>query len=123
MLAKLGHKNFSLLGKMMTLHSARHRVMSENIANVNTPYYNRKEFNFGRSLNHAMSQGTATAYQGVNGRIDRPNNTPVRNNGNNVDIDMEIVAMKENSMLYQIYTELYAQKVGMVKRAIRGGRG
>jgi flagellar basal-body rod protein FlgB len=121
MLSKLGHKNFSLLGKMLDLTSARHRVIAQNVANVNTPNYRRREFSFASSLNDALQKGHSAAYKGVRGEISRPNTTAVRNNGNNVDIDMETVSLQENSTLYQVYSEFYHQRLGMMKTAIKGG--
>lgn len=122
MLSKLGNKNFTLLGKMLSLSSARQRVIAQNVANVNTPNYRRREFRFESALAQAMSNGRAEDYSAVQGWVDRPNNTPVRNNGNNVDIDLEMMNMHENSTSYQIYTELYSRKSNMVKSAIRGVR-
>lgn len=122
MLHKLGNKNFTLLGKMLSLTSARHRVIAQNVANVNTPNYRRREFRFDSALSQAMARGTAAEYQGIQGWVDRPNNTPVRNNGNNVDIDLEMLNLNENAMSYDIYAQLYSRKSNMVKSAVRGAR-
>jgi flagellar basal-body rod protein FlgB len=118
MLNKLGHKNFTLLARMMDLLSAKQRVHAQNIANVNTPNYRRRELRFDRALQQAMDKGTAEAYSTMQGWVDRPRNTPVRNNGNNVDIDLEMVAMGENSNLYEVYTDIYNRKSAMLKTAI-----
>lgn len=120
MLSKVGHKNFTLIGKMMSMHSARNRVIAQNVANANTPNYRRRTFNFESALHNAMEGGTAQDYKGIRGWVDRPNNTPVRNNGNNVDIDMEMMALNENAATYQIYTQLYNKKSQNIKNAIRG---
>ena len=119
---KLGNKNFSLLGKMLGLHSMRHKVISQNVANVNTPNYRRREFRFDSALRKAMEDGSSQAYNSVQGWVNRPNNTPVRNNGNNVDIDQEMFALGENASFYEIYSQLYQKKSQMVKAAIRGVR-
>lgn len=120
MLHKLGHKNFSLLGKMLDLHSAKHRVLAQNVANVNTPNYRRRSFEFASELRQAMSRGSAGDYASVQGWVERPNTTAVRNNGNNVDIDKEMSALGGNATTYQIYTDLYARKSRAVKAAIKG---
>lgn len=122
MMSKLGNKNFDLIAKMMSLHSSRHQVISQNVANVNTPNYRRREYNFDTALGQAMRDGSAQAYRDVKGWINRPNTTPVRNNGNNVDIDQEMLALEENNLSYQIYTQLYKKKSQMVKEAIQGVR-
>ncbi|SCA63067.1 Flagellar basal body rod protein FlgB [Chlamydiales bacterium SCGC AG-110-M15] len=121
MLSKLGHKNFTLLSKLLDLHSSRHRVHAQNIANVNTPNYRRREFKFNKALRNAMEGGTAAHYKSMQGWVDRPNNTPIRNNGNNVDIDMEMVSMQENSASYEIYSQLYTKRSQAVRSAIKGG--
>ena len=122
MLARLGNKNVALLQKMLGLHAARHRVMAQNIANINTPNYRRREFRFDTALQQALSAGHADDYRAVKGWVARPNTTPVRNNGNNVDIDMEMVALKENATTYEIFGSLYTRKAQMMRSAIRGGR-
>lgn len=122
MLDKLGNKNFTLLARMMDLHSANHRVIAQNVANVNTPNYRRRVFRFEEALQEAMNRGSARDYQGVKGWVERPNTTTVRNNGNNVDIDMEMMTLNENANLYNIYSSIYRQKAQVLKSAIRGGR-
>lgn len=122
MLTKLGNKNFTLLGKMLDLTAARHRVISQNVANVNTPNYRRRVFKFEKALRNAMEGGTAEDYMEVKGWVDRPRNTPVRNNGNNVDIDREMFMLGENSAEYNVYSQLYNRKAQMLKSAIRGVR-
>ncbi len=122
MLNKIGNKNFTLLSKMLDMMSAQQRVVSQNVANVDTPNYRRREFKFDQALRQAMDKGTAKAYSEMRGWVARPKTTPVRNNGNNVDIDMEMQTLNFTSQSYQVYSELYNKKSQMVKQAIRGAR-
>jgi flagellar basal-body rod protein FlgB len=122
MLAKLGNKNRVLLAKMLGLHSGRHRTIAQNVANVNTPNYRRREFRFDTALNQALAAGNPADYRGIKGWVAKPNTTPVRNNGNNVDIDQEMVALNGNAAFYDIYSSLYTRKAQAVKSAIKGGR-
>ena len=119
---KLGNKNFTLLSRMLDLESARQRVISQNIANVDTPNYRRRTLDFYTSLRQAMDKGNAEAYSNIQGYVKRPNTTAVRNNGNNVDIDMEMRDLNTNALAYEVYTSLYNKKSTMIKTAIRGGR-
>lgn len=121
MFTQMGHKNFSLLSKLLDLHATSHKVHSQNIANINTPNYRRREFKFEKALRNAMEGGTAAHYHGVRGFVDRPDNTPVRNNGNNVDIDMEMLSLQENASFYEIYTQIYQKRASLVKAAIKLG--
>lgn len=121
-MSKLGNKNFALLGKMLDLTASKHRVISGNISNVNTPNYQRRDYNFKESLRYAMDTGSVKGYREVEGWVGRPKTTAVRNNGNNVDIDLEMLNMRENSSYYNMMTEFYNKKSNMVKKAIQGGR-
>jgi flagellar basal-body rod protein FlgB len=121
-LGKLGNKNMDLLGKMLSLHGARHRVLAQNIANVNTPNYRRREFRFDTALSQALQNGAAEDYRQIKGYVARPNTTPVRNNGNNVAIDEEMLDMGRNSLSYDVYGQLYTRKAQALKSAIKGGR-
>jgi flagellar basal-body rod protein FlgB len=120
-LSKLGNKNFTLVTKLLDLQAKSQKVIAQNIANVNTPNYKRREFRFEKALHQALGTGEASSYRDVTGWVARPNNTAVRNNGNNVDVEAEMMSMKETEMLYEIYTQVYNKKSTLVKKAINGG--
>ncbi len=67
-----------------------------------------------------MEGGTAADYRGIKGWVDKPNNTLIRNNGNNVDIDMEMVSMRETASMYETLTQIYSKRADGIKSAIRG---
>ena len=119
-MSKLGNKNFALMGKMLDLTAEKQRVIAGNISNVNTPNYQRQNFNFQDSLRYAMESGSIKDYRKVEGWMHQPKTTAVRNNGNNVDIDLEMLNMRENSSYYEIITSFYKKQSGLVKQAIRG---
>lgn len=119
MISKLGDKNFTILAKMLDMAASRQKVISANIANINTPNYKRQEFNFQASLREALREGTAEAFDKVDGYIDKPNNTLVRNNGNNVDADLEMTHMHENSMAYDVYAQIYNRANSLTMAAIK----
>ena len=122
MLSKIGHKNFTLLAQLMRMHHRKHKVIASNIANANTPYYRRRDFKFDTSLRNAMEGGTSADYRAIGGTVVKPKNTPIRNNGNDVDIDKEMLALSGNATLYDIYSHLYQKNSTLVKQAIRGGK-
>lgn len=106
----------------MSLSKEAHKTHSQNIANANTPFYRRKQFKFQGALLNAMREGSAEAYSAVEGCLERPNNTSIRNNGNNVDIDMEIVDMSDNKMFYDSLVDIYSNRSKGIAHAIKGGR-
>ena len=97
-------------------------MITENIAHANTPGYKRKVYQFQDQLQKAMRKGTAEAYQNIGGRLVSPRNTLVRHNGNNVDIEKEVLDLGENRKLHRLYSEMYNRKSELLSIAIRGGR-
>src|SRR5664280_2024948 len=96
----------NLLEKALAGSSLRHKAISNNIANINTPGYKRMEVSFEDEL--AAAADSAEASQGLtrthpqhmlpgiagvdSARIRTIDNTSMRTDGNNVDIDAEMAA-------------------------------
>jgi len=92
--------------------SARHAAIADNIANVNTPGYKRKEVPFEDALARALqdhgslcSPGSARPFSPC---VTRDTDSAARADGNNVDIEAEMVRLAETSLRY----ETLAQYVG-----------
>ncbi len=89
----------------------RNEVLSNNIANVNTPNYKRQDVAFERELERALGNSRYTSMDSkVSGlkmsRLKaRPytdySNFSYRMDGNNVDIDTENVTLAANQIKYQ----------------------
>lgn len=107
------------LARLMDASDLRHRVISHNLANVNTPGYHRMDVDFEQALaqhmreanpGSEMPQPTVFEEQGLQARTD----------GNNVDIDREIGELNRNAMLFQTYSQLLAVQLDQMRRATRG---
>jgi len=91
--------NSNLLEKALDVSSLRHQIISNNIANVNTPEYQRKEVKFEKMLEGALDAGAdvnnvkprvKTDLSEAFGRID----------GNNVNLDKEMSDLATNTIKY-----------------------
>ena len=89
----------------------RNEVLSNNIANVNTPNYKRQDVAFERELERALGN---SKYKTMDSKVSdlklkrlkaRPytdySNFSYRMDGNNVDIDTENVTLAANQIKYQ----------------------
>ncbi len=89
----------------------RNEVLSNNIANVNTPNYKRQDVAFERELERALGN---SKYKSMDAKVGdlklkrlkaRPytdySNFSYRMDGNNVDIDTENVTLAANQLKYQ----------------------
>lgn len=111
--------------------AARQNVISQNIANVDTPFYKAKEVIFKHELEKAISiQAKKTHSKHIDFKyhansdylIRAKNNTVMNNNGNNVDIDKEMALLAENQILYNALIERLNGKFNAIKTVARGGK-
>ncbi len=101
----------------------RHGVLGENLANVNTPGYKRRDVEFNIELESQLRKPgsrLAELRQERENRLGR--NTSLRLDGNNVDMEREVAALAETELRYQALTDLTADYFRGLKNAIREGR-
>jgi len=93
-----------LMGLALDATWKRNQVINENIANVDTPGYKRKEVSFETYLEKAMKTTDSkdvSELSRVQSRIYTENHRlSYRKDGNNVDIDTEMVYLAENQVKY-----------------------
>ena len=82
----------------------RHKVYSANIANVDTPGYKKYRISFEEKLQDALKNNNDLLE--VQPEIFRITQTSFRNDGNNVNLDEEIVLMNQNTLKYQALSQL-----------------
>jgi flagellar basal-body rod protein FlgB len=106
-----------LLSQVMDATSLRHRVIAQNIANVNTPGYRRLEVKFEDDLARAL----ATPEGGV---PVKPQvviaDGPERVDGNTVDIDQEIGDLTKNALLFQAAAQIATSRMATLRAAVSG---
>src|SRR5690554_6347213 len=104
-----------LLQKALDASWLRHKVISNNIANVETPNYKAYRVEFEDLLRDAVKARSLTptttdpkhfsnegnGLEGVNPRIVRDRSTSTRMDGNNVDIDVQAANLANNTIMYQ----------------------
>ena len=119
-------KSATLLEKMLDVSSVKHKVIANNIANVNTPGYKKMEVSFADQLEKAVNESSMNKFDTLQPKIvisKEDTSETVRNDGNNVDMDKEVSALVKNTLSYNIYTQLMAKKIELVKSAIENSRG
>jgi flagellar basal-body rod protein FlgB len=105
------------LGQVLDASGLRHRVIAQNVANVNTPGYQRREVAFEEELAKALAQpGTAKPVIAKVVLSDGPE----RADGNNVDIDREMGELAKNGLLYQAAAQLLNSRLASLRAAITG---
>jgi len=119
-------KSATLLEKMLDVSSIKHKVIANNIANVNTPGYKKMEVSFADQLEKAVNESSVNKFDTLQPKIvisKEDASDTVRNDGNNVDMDKEVSSLVKNTLSYSIFTQLLAKKYEGIKSAIEGSRG
>jgi len=118
-------KSINMLAKMLDVSAIKHKVIANNIANINTPGYKRMEVSFSDQLEKVIKDTSTNKFDTLQPKIviaEKGKDETVRNDGNNVDIDKEISSLMKNTLSYNIYSQLLAKKMELVKSAIENSR-
>lgn len=112
----------------MNAASTRQEVISSNIANVNTDNYKVGQVQFESLLDQANQSLSMKQTNGMHigfcdlSQIDplvtKRTDTAVKENGNNVDIDMEMANQAQNSLYYNALVTQLNAKLGLLNTAI-----
>lgn len=106
----------------------RHRIISHNIANADTPNYKSYKVEFGALLDGACFSNKKTRDKHISFEADaeavikRNDSTTMRLDGNNVDIEYENNELAKNTIYYQTLIEKLNSEITRLKMAINEGR-
>lgn len=123
-------KAFGIHDKALLLFERRTQLLSENIANADTPGYKARDIDFDKVLQNA--QGQNLKMQATHkGHIDPSQQAFAEDvqyrqveqsaaDGNTVDVQKEKAAFAENSMRYQTTMHILSKRISGLKNAFRG---
>ena len=104
------------LGRALDGLDARQRAIASNIANLETPGYQAEVVRFEDALRSAIRSG-----EPLSASIDSTRSlAPTRLNGNNVNLDMELMESSETVLLQRLVTQSLTSKYSMMRTAIQG---
>ena len=112
----------SLLSRALDLTSLRQRLVSENIANIDTPGYQTRDIDFASELKRALAHDASVqntealpvTVRTLPGLEQRPDN-------NNVSIDREGLLMAQNQLQFQTSVAVLRTEFNRLQLAINGG--
>jgi len=101
------------LGAAIDLLQTRHRVLTENVANAETPGYRAKDVEFGAALAQAF-EAPRERGDGPPIEVSKDSRAVVKIDGNSVDLDTEMSKLSENAFKLVALTQILSRKyVGM----------
>jgi len=99
--------------------SLRRRAIANNIANLQTPRYRRVAVRFEKLLAKKMKSPGSAGAENVEAQLYRPDDTPVKSNGNNVNLETEVGILIKNSLRQKTYFRVLRKKYRQMELAIR----
>ena len=127
-----GHAHLGQLKSALTAYAGRHRVVSENVANVETEGYRAKEYRFETLLRNEAGnrlRGTQThdSHMPIGRRdvADTTGEIDVQDSGydngiNDVDVDSEMTKLATTELSYRLATRLLSMKYTQLREAVSG---
>ena len=120
--------SYDLLKKGLDAATTRGKVIANNIANINTAGYKRNYVNFEDSLNNSINdmelKKTDLKHldETTSGDIQtlQDNTSSMKADGNNVDIDTEMVDQSTNSLMYNALVSQVNSKLSLTNYIISG---
>jgi flagellar basal-body rod protein FlgB len=122
--------SFDVLRRGLSASSYRHDQIANNIANNSTPGYRRHDVDF-QGLFEANMKSEMPANKTHDGHMSfhnesfdramfttQPDDTDVKSDGNNVDLDKEVVNMSNNSVYYNTLATILSKKFRALRTAI-----
>ncbi len=129
-------KTTGALGAALNFRLQKQNLIGSNIANAETPGYHAKKIDFEDALSRALEMDGAASMKATDvghqpftrGNIEKVQadiyenpDIPINNDKNTVDLEKEMAALTENSILYKTAVELIRKKLGAMKYAASDG--
>jgi len=121
------------LNAALNVSALKNKVIAENIANIDTPGYKAKNIDFKKVMEEYFSGGQKVSLKtthekhikGANSSegfisTEFRNSPSLRNDGNDVNIDLEMYELSANGVLYSELSQLTGYQFTKLKTAITG---
>jgi flagellar basal-body rod protein FlgB len=97
--------------------SARQQAIADNLANVDTPGYQRVDVDFHQTLRDAMASGSQ-ALDNVAFTPQRDGTAAVRADGSTVDPDVEAATQARNGLEYEAFVQVSKARIDILESAM-----
>ena len=133
----MNSSNFNYLGRGLAAANLRQEVISNNIANVNTPNFKKSDVVFEELLAKEIGMDDSGRLPlvrthdrhlpvgmigGAKASIQEDDTTTMRVDNNNVDIDIEMASLAKNQLYYNAMATELGGYVNKLKNVIKSGQ-
>jgi flagellar basal-body rod protein FlgB len=107
-----------LLDAGIKAENLRQQTIANNIANLETPGYRRIDVKFEELLAKSLNSSDTDDLSDLEPIIYRPKETPVKSNGNDVNLESEVGQMVKNTLRHTAYIRLLNKKYKQIELAM-----
>lgn len=116
-----------VLEQMLQFTAARHKVLAENIANIDTPNYRQKDLSVERfqqvmrdrlDKRQSAPVGSVT-FDDVNGELTNPNDGILFHDGNNRSAEQLMSEFAKNALMHNMAVEMLRKQYSMMEMALK----
>ena len=98
----------------------RHQALAANLANANTPGYQRVDVDFHSTLSAALASG-ADGLHGLKFSAQVDASGATRADGSSVDVDAESAKLAQNALEHQAAVQVAHARIGILRSAMGTG--
>ncbi len=124
--ALFSNPNYQIARQMLDSTVLRHQAIAANVANAETPGYKRIDVaaNFAAQLQSALQRGGVAELKTVEPHlVEDLAAKAVRPDGNNVEIEKELMLLSRNSSDFNFLTQIVSSDIRSLRTAITGRNG
>lgn len=127
MVQGLFDSSLTMMQKSLDALWLRQKLISDNIANIDTPGYKSKSVKFEDLLRNELeccsySDEFYRKVQNIDPQIIENNSTSIREDGNNVDIDAENVELVRTQIQYECMARMITNEILRIKYVLNEGK-
>jgi len=108
----------NLIDAGIRAESLRQKAIANNIANLETPGYRRIDVKFEELLARCLCSSGEFDLSEIEPQLYRPKQTPVKSNGNDVNLEAEIGQLIKDTLRHKTYIRLLSKKYNQIDLAI-----
>ncbi|SFL46450.1 flagellar basal-body rod protein FlgB [Paenibacillus sp. 1_12] len=128
----LNKTGFNQMERSLDAATLRQRVIADNVANADTPYFKKSEVRFEELLQQELNVSSIEGYRTdpkhfhigrparAEAQIVKDKQSTINNNLNNVDIDSEMSLMAKNQLRYNVMVQQVSNEIKKARTAIQG---
>lgn len=110
-----------LLHRSLDVAALRQRTIANNVANANTPGFKRSFVSFEEHVQSAIARRSLSEHD-LQPRLHQDRSTSMREDGNNVSVEHEMVLMAANTVQYQALAQQLSSRLSLLRYVINDGR-